>query len=180
MIDRFYKRRKIHIERSEEAIEEIHSFYVALRNSVSGGDVAVRPIPISARQLEALVRLAEANAKIRFSSEVTLDDARKAISLLKKCLIEVGMDKETGQIDIDIISTGISTRQRSKIWIIREIIEELGKRFEEGVPFNEIVQAAKEKNIVERDVEEVISKLEREGDLFHPRPNSFAITKRPT
>ncbi|MBI2672669.1 helix-turn-helix domain-containing protein, partial [Candidatus Woesearchaeota archaeon] len=175
-----YARQKVKPVLTDEAVNEIHSFYVALRNSVSGGDAGVRPIPISARQLEALVRLAEANAKIRLDNEVRLEDAKKAIALLKKCLMEVGMDKETGQIDIDIISTGISSRQRNKIWIIRDIIEELGKQFEEGVPYNEITQSAKEKNISEKDVDEVITRLERDGDLFHPKPNFYAITKRPS
>ena len=50
---------------------------------------ATRPIPISARQLEALIRLAEATAKARLSKVVTEEDAQKAINLMKFYMMQV-------------------------------------------------------------------------------------------
>ena len=91
----------------ESAFNEIKDFYVQMRNREVVDEKASRSIPISARQLEALVRLAEAHAKVRLSKEVTRKDARKAIELLTYCLLQVGLDRETGLIDIDRISTGI-------------------------------------------------------------------------
>jgi replicative DNA helicase Mcm len=59
-----YTKQKCFPKLTEEATEAIKEFYVSLRSQGSTGDSAVKPIPISARQLEAIVRLAEASARI--------------------------------------------------------------------------------------------------------------------
>ena len=165
-----YVRQKCIPKLTQGAIEEIKDFYVTLRNSSITGDVeAVKPIPISARQLEALVRLAEGSARVRLSPKVTRSDARKAISVMRYCLMQVGFDHETGQIDIDRISSGITASQRSKIMIIKDIIglfEEKGKK---SIPMEDIVAEAVEKSISESQVEEIIEKLKREGEIYEPR-----------
>ncbi|MFH1399660.1 MAG: minichromosome maintenance protein MCM [Candidatus Woesearchaeota archaeon] len=154
---------------SKSAIEEIKKYYVDLRNTGSSEEDVVRSIPISARQLEALVRLAEASARVRLSKSVSKDDAKRAISLLHYCLTQVGVDKETGKIDIDRISTGITATARSKIVQIREIITGLENRIGKTLPIDDILRDAAEQGIDESDVEEVIEKLKRSGDLFEPR-----------
>ncbi len=154
---------------TDEAIQRIKEFYVELRNMASSDEVGLRPIPISARQLEAIVRLTEASAKLRLSNEATKQDADIAIDVLTSCLQEVGIDPETKRLDIDIISTGISTSQRSRIILIRRIIEELEEEFGRTVPIDRIIEKAKEKNISESQVEEIIEKLKRTGDIFEPR-----------
>ncbi len=165
-----YVRQKIMPQLTEQAMEEIKTFYVDLRNSAVGGEEgSVKPIPISARQLEALVRLAEGSARVRLSSQVTRNDAKKAISILRYCLMAVGFDYETGQIDIDRISTGIPASTRNKIIIVREIIKELEKRGKKAIPLEDILAASSEKNLTEGQVEEIIEKLKREGELFEPR-----------
>src|SRR3989344_910693 len=110
-----YARTRIKPELTDQAIEEIQKFYVELRNKGQAGDEGIKPIPISARQLEALVRLAEASARVRLSKKVTALDSKRSIDLLRHCLMQVGFDYETGEIDIDRITTGISSSQRSKI-----------------------------------------------------------------
>ena len=56
------------------------------------------PIPISARQLEAIVRLTEASAKVRLSDYATVEDAKRAIDLMMSYLGDVGVDSSTGQL----------------------------------------------------------------------------------
>ncbi len=164
-----YVRQKIHPKLTQGAIDEIREFYVTLRNSGSSGDEGIRPIPISARQLEALVRLSEGSARVRLSQKVTRSDARKAISILRYCLMQVGFDHETGQIDIDRISTGIPASTRNKIVIIREIINEIEARGKKVIPIEDIMAEATEKSITEAQVEEIIEKLKREGEVYEPR-----------
>ena len=60
------------------------------------------PIPITLRQYEALIRLAEASARIQLRDEVNVEDAERAIRLMKISLREFGFDPETGQFDIDL------------------------------------------------------------------------------
>ena len=152
------------------AIEEIKNFYVNLRNSTTVGDVdAVRPIPISARQLESLVRLAEGSARIRLSKKVTRSDARKSISIMRYCLMQVGLDPETGQIDIDRISSGVTASTRNKIHIVREILSLFESKGKKSIPMEDIMAEATDKKITESQVEEIIEKLKREGEVYEPR-----------
>ena len=159
---------------SDAAIDEIKDFYVELRNKGQVGDEGIKPIPISARQLEALVRLAEGSARVRLSKKITREDARRSIELLKHCLMQVGFDYETGEIDIDRITTGISTSQRSRIVTIRELIKELEITLGRNIPIEDIVAAAADKKIDEAQVEESIERLKREGEIFEPKPGQIA------
>ncbi len=163
-----YARQKIYPTLTDSALEEIKKYYLKMRSKYSEeGEVKV--IPISPRQLEALVRLAEANARVRLSNRVTKKDAKRAIDLLHYCLTQVGIDPETGRIDIDRITTGITASQRSKISTIREIIEDLENTLGKTIPIEDILREAKEKGISEDQVEEVLEKLKRSGDVFEPR-----------
>ncbi len=164
-----YAKKNFRPRLTNAAIKKIKEFYVELRNSGSTDEDAIKPIPISARQLEALVRLSEASAKLRLSNKVTIEDAMRAIEILTTCLQEVGVDPETKKFDIDLITTGISSSQRSKITIVRQIIDELEQSLGKVIPIEEIVERAAEKNIPSSQVEEIVEKLKRSGDLFEPR-----------
>jgi len=152
---------------TDEAIEEIKSFYVGLRNQPQMGDVPNRPIPIGARQLEALVRLAEAHARMKLNKEVTIEDARVAINLVKSYLMQVGYDEEAKTIDIDKIS-GNPASARNKISFVLGAIEELENKLGKLVPLEEVEKALKGK-IEPEEVDEAIGKLLKAGDLFRPK-----------
>ena len=163
-----YARQKVKPILSDAALNEIKDFYVNLRNKDVRGEGERKPIPISARQLEALVRLAEGSARVRLSKNVTRDDAKRSIKLLKHCLMQVGFDYETQTFDIDMINTGISTNERTKMGImedIRNIINYLCKE-EKSTDINEIYKIAKEKNIEKDKVDEAIERLKQKGDIF--------------
>ena len=163
-----YSKQRIFPKLSNAAIEEIKEFYVSLRNS-SQSEEGIKAIPISARQLEALVRLSEASARARLSETVTRDDAKRAIRLLKHCLMQVGFDYETGKIDIDRIYTGITAATRSKIAVIREIISNIEGTGIKTIPIEQIVDEALKKGIDQSSVEEVLEKMKKEGLIFEPK-----------
>lgn len=163
-----YARQTMRPVLTDSAIDEIKKFYVEMRNSVSD-ESGSKSVPITARQLEALVRMAEANAKIRLSPKVTKKDAKRAIEILNYCLSQVGIDPETGKIDIDRISSGITSSQRNKIFAIKEIIIELENKLGKTIPIEDITKEGADKGISESDIDEVIEKLKRSGDLFEPR-----------
>ncbi|MBU0472327.1 MAG: AAA family ATPase, partial [Nanoarchaeota archaeon] len=96
-------------------------------------------------------------------------DAKRAIELVDYCLIQVGLDRETGKIDIDRIATGISASQRSHISIIKEIINELENKVGKTIPIDDVMEEAKNKGIEEEKAEEVLEKLKRVGEVFEPR-----------
>ncbi len=164
-----YVRQTLNPALTQSAINEITDFYVNLRNSGSG-EAGIRPIPITARQLEALIRISEASARIRLSDKISKKDAKRAINLLMTCLTEVGIDKETGLIDIDKISTGITTTTRNKIIMIKEIIEDFeSKMGVKTIPLEDFVIEAAKRGIEEDQVEELIENMKRSGDIFEPK-----------
>jgi len=165
-----YVKQKIFPVLTDGAIQEIKSFYVSLRNTTQKGDEAIRPIPISARQLEAIVRLAEGVARIRLSNKITVKDAKRAINLLRHCLMQVGVDPETGQIDIDRIS-GTPASVRGKIMSVKEIINLLEQKVGKQIPIEDILVEATDRGIKEEEAKEALDKLKRSGDIFEPRQN---------
>lgn len=163
-----YARKNIKPQLTDSAIEAIKEYYVSMRNSGSeeGG---IKPIPITARQLEAIVRLAEANAKLRLSNSVVKKDAQRAIELVDYCLMQIGLDKETGKIDIDRISGGIPASQRTKIITVKEIIADLEGQYGKTIPIDSVVKEGEARDLNAEQVEDAIEKLKRSGDIFEPR-----------
>ncbi len=164
-----YAKQKVNPQLTDDAINSIKSFYVKMRKKgITEGSVA-RSIPISPRQLEALVRMSEASAKLRLSKTVEKQDALQAIQLLQYCLVKVGMDPETGEIDIDRITTGVSASHRGRIHNVKDIIIELEDKLGKTIPIEDVVAACKEKGVKGDEVEEILEQLRRSGDIFEPK-----------
>ena len=69
-----YAKSNVHPRISEMAGQALIEAYVEMRKVGSGrGQVSAYP-----RQLESLIRLAEAHARMRLSNEVEVDDVREA------------------------------------------------------------------------------------------------------
>ena len=160
--------KKINPILSDEAIEEIKNFYVNIRNSLSDEDNDLKAVPITARQLEAIIRLSEAYAKIKLSKVVEINHARQAISLMMDCLRKIGFDDKTGQLDIDIITTGVKTSLRNDYRVIKDIIDELEKE-NEWINHDDIIKKAEIVKIGKEDTKRIIQKLKEEGIIFQPR-----------
>lgn len=163
-----YAKQKIKPKLSDEAVEEIKNFYVKLRNQSISSESAIKPIPITARQLEGIIRLSESHSKLRLSDEVTREDAIKAIDLLKISLQQVGYDEETQTFDIDRVTTGISSSKRGKILTIKETISQLENKLGKLIPMEELEKALEGK-VTETELEEAILQLSKSGDIFKPK-----------
>jgi replicative DNA helicase Mcm len=165
-----YIRKRMTPKMTDAAIEEIKDYYISMRNSGNDGEAGMKSVPITARQLEALIRLSEASAKMKMSKTVTKKDAQKAIELIHYCLEQIAKDKDTGKIDIDRISSRMTATQRGGISVIKEVISELEVNIgTKVVPVENIIEAAQEKNIAKEQVEEILEKLRRSGDIFEPK-----------
>jgi len=163
-----YAKQRVKPELSEEAVEEIKNFYVELRNKPVAVESGLRPIPISARQLQALIRMSEASAKVRLSKIVTKDDAKKSIELMKYYLMQVGYDYESKTFDIDKISGKFSASQRGKILSVRDIIVDLENRLGKMVPTEEIEKELEGK-MSKDEIDQALNKLSNSGDIFTPK-----------
>ncbi|MCH8519162.1 MAG: minichromosome maintenance protein MCM [Nanoarchaeota archaeon] len=165
--------RKLNPQLTQEAIVKIKDFYVNIRNAGTGAEEGrMKSVPITARQLEAIVRLGQAFAKVRLHDKVTEQYAQEAIELLMYCLEKIGIDPKTGEMDIDRITTGVTTSSRNVYRQIVQIIDTLEQETPE-ITYDAIVESADKKGISKAEVDKIITKLKAEGLIFEPRKNLF-------
>ena len=172
-----YAKQNIKPKMSVDAMKVIQDFYLKLRSQYSTEGEEVKPIPISARQLEAVVRLTEASAKVRLSDYATVEDAKRAIDLMMAYLGDVGIDSSTGQFDIDRITTGISSSQRNTVLTVKSMIKSEIDSMPMGssVPLSKIYEDAEKAGIDQDKVDSAISVLKREGEIFEPKPSFIKL-----
>jgi replicative DNA helicase Mcm len=168
-----YAKRNCFPTMTEEAKSEIQQFYVDLRANGSGED---SPVPVTARKLEALVRLAEASARVRLSDTVEQEDARRAVEIARYCLEDIGLDPETGELDADVIETGTSKSQRDRVRNLLDIIAEIEREYDEGAPVDVILERCEEIDISENKAEHEIDKLKQKGEVYEPQPDHLRTT----
>lgn len=148
---------------SSEAIQQVSDFYVNLREKgkKEGNYSATH------RQLEALVRLSEASARIRLSDVVEPEDAERAIRIFRHSMEEVVVDPTTGKVDIDIITSGQAHSKTNELKKILMII--LGKAKEmDLVPLDDVYAEAASEGIDKSKVSEYIAELKKRGEIYEP------------
>lgn len=131
-----------------------------------------KAIAITPRQLEGLIRLSEASAKLRLSNIVEREDAERATKLMDDFLRKIGMDPETGEIDIDRIQASTTSSERKKIEVIMKYFYE---HKTEDIPFEQLIEYVKQHNITEMDLDKMIEKLKKNGDLMEPKPGILRL-----
>jgi len=159
-----YARREIKPLLTKEAMDKIETFYVDLRKMGQ----KQKSVPITPRYLEAIIRLAEASAKGRLSDTVDLDDAERAIRLMRFCLIGVGVDPETGKFDIDIIAVGTSRSKQDRLKVVYRAVKTLSEGTE-GATHEALLEEAKTQGLNGEEFEDALSSLLRNGDVYKPR-----------
>ncbi|WP_409199828.1 minichromosome maintenance protein MCM [Methanobrevibacter sp. DSM 116169] len=161
-----YARKNVNPTLSNEAITVLKEFYVSTRNSSADEE---SPVPITARQLEAIIRLAEASAKLKLRDEVLKEDADKAVRLQLACLKEVGVDPETGEIDIDKVEGRTPKSDRDKLQRILSEIEELTEEYNGNAPINVLMSNMEDKyDMSNEKVEGIIKNLKQKGIIYEP------------
>ncbi len=158
-----YAKKNVFPVLSQEALDRIQEYYVDLRNSSDGG------LPFTARQLEAFVRLAEASARMRLSQEATVEDANRAIKIVEYYLSSVGVDRETGKFDIDVVTTGVSKSQHDRVRTVQEIVKSLSRESDKGY--------AREDDILEEAARQKIDRAEAMKALEALRRNNSVYAK---
>ncbi|KAK9953065.1 hypothetical protein ABG768_017091 [Culter alburnus] len=122
-----FARTSVHPRLNEEASQALIEAYVDMRKIGSGrGMVSAYP-----RQLESLIRLAEAHAKVRFSNKVETIDVEEAKRLHREALKQSATDPRTGFVDISILTTGMSATARKRkeevAQALKKLIQSKGK-----------------------------------------------------
>jgi replicative DNA helicase Mcm len=151
---------------TNETMARIQDFYIQMRTTESRES----PIAITARQLEALVRLAEARARVAMRKEIAIEDAQAAILLMQKSMQQVGVDMTTGRIDIDLIMTGKPKSLRDKLQLILSTIveaEKVGEMIREEELYERVES---DYDITRNEAERLLNQLVRDGMVYSPKP----------
>jgi replicative DNA helicase Mcm len=167
-----YARKNVKPRLTTESAKRIESYYLELRRI----GMKQGATPITPRQIEGLIRLAEASAKTRLSATIETRDAELGISLFEYMLTTLGVDK-AGRKDIDILTTGISREKVDKITKLLGIITRLEQE-EGGAKIVRIFQEAEKEGIDSTTAKRYIDELDKRGELYHPRPGVYERVKR--
>jgi replicative DNA helicase Mcm len=151
---------------TNEALKRLNDFYLAMR---SASEAEGSPVAITARQLESLVRTAEARARAALRKEVLAEDAEAAVAIMKRSLEEVGIDLSSYKMDIDIIMTGKPKSVRDKLQTVLSALMKMEKDtgiVEKAALLSELET---EHKIPRGEAERLIGQLLREGTIYSPR-----------
>lgn len=152
---------------SDEAAKRLEEFYLEMRKA---GEASDSPIAITPRQLESLIRLTESHARMALRSEASIEDAEAAIRLLSVSLRQVGIDPETGKLDIDVVMVGTSSSTRSKIETLMDLIAEMELESKgQAVPLDRIIEKAHDFGMTKDFIERNIERMRQDGMLFQPK-----------
>jgi replicative DNA helicase Mcm len=152
-----------------EATDIIRSYYMDMRKAESEGMITVTP-----RQLEGLVRLATARARLLLKDKVDSDDAKRAIYLVDQMLKTAGVDVNTGKMDLGTLY-GKPQSEVSKQKLFMEVFNGIsGPDNNEVEDKNLVAELVKTGRFTDEEARTQISKFNREGRIYERRPGFWA------
>ena len=167
---------------TEPASHELVQSYLKLRSvglsdprsSSSGGggppSDKEKRITATTRQLESMIRLSEAHARMRLSPQVQLRDVQEAYRLMRDAIRTSALDPTTGKIDMGLLNTGTGQQQRKlREDMQKEVLNLLGASSaaaSRGIRWADAIQQLANQSSIRVDAgefKEVISAMETEG-----------------
>lgn len=155
---------------TQEAVDLIRNYYMDMRKVESEGMITVTP-----RQLEGLVRLATARARLLLKDKVEADDATRAIYLVEQMLRTAGVDVNTGKMDVGVLY-GKPQSETSKSKTFMDVFKGLSgsdnNDVEEKALLDELVKTGKFTD--EGDARKYFEKAKREGQIYERKSGFWA------
>lgn len=156
-------------ELTREAINIIRDYYMTMRNVDSDSMITVTP-----RQLEGLVRLATARARLLLKERVEQEDAERALFLVQRMLETAGVDVNTGKVDLGVLH-GKPFSEISKLKLFMEIFLSISGEekndVEENVFIGELVKTGK---FNDSDARSYIKKAMNDGQIYETKPGFYS------
>ncbi|KAA0711641.1 DNA helicase MCM8 [Triplophysa tibetana] len=166
-----YARHYVHPKLSAEAAQVLQDFYLELRKQNQTADST----PITTRQLESLIRLTEARARVELREKATQSDAEDVVEIMKHSLIDTYSD-EFGRLDFDRsqLGSGMSNRSKAKKFITA--LNKLAERQQKTMfEIQELRQLAKDLQIQVVDFEGFVSSLNEQGYLLKKAHRTYQL-----
>jgi replicative DNA helicase Mcm len=156
---------------TKEAENLIMEFYLKMRN-ISGEDKE-NMITITPRQLEGLIRLATARARLLLKNQVEGEDADRAIYLFNEMLKNSGTDVNTGKVDIGVLQ-GRPKSEVSKLQMFMEILRSLEGEPKSSVPEQDFVdELVKSDKFSEEEARNYIRRMIRDASIYESKPGHY-------
>ena len=156
---------------TKEAENLIMEFYLKMRN-ISGDDKE-NMITITPRQLEGLIRLATARARLLLKNKVEGEDADRAIYLFNEMLKNSGTDVNTGKVDIGVLQ-GRPKSEVSKLQMFMEILRTLEGEPKSSVPEQGFVdELVKSDKFSEEEARNYIRRMIRDASIYESKPGHY-------
>ncbi len=168
-----YARRNVRPVLTTEALGALEDYYVRVRKQ---GEEPNAPVPITARQLEALVRLSEAAARARLSPTVSVEDANRATHIMETFLKRVSMTEE-GKLDIDLTQTGVSHTQRERFELAQRLMRELQEAHGGFFSIEQYHEAMERSNVPSARADAILQTLRNQGEVIEARPNQLQLVR---
>lgn len=154
---------------SNEAMDIIKDYYMKMRNVEAEGMITVTP-----RQLEGLVRLATARARLLLKDRVEADDAERAIYLVQRMLETAGMDVNTGKVDLGVLH-GKPHSEVSKLKLFIEVFNALtGEDKNDVSERNFIEELINTGRFTEDEAKIYLRKAMQNGQIFERKAGFYA------
>jgi len=170
----FYARKNISPKISDEASQKIEEFFLGMR---SKGQEADSPVPITMRQLEAVIRLSEARAKLALRNEVTKEDVEQVTRLVKSFLTQVGVDQSTGKLDIDTLMVGRPKSASDKMQQVFDILMKMERENDSGpIKRDQFLERAEVEGVGRNFAERTIETWLNDGTIYEPKPGFIKKT----
>ena len=153
---------------TKEAEDKILAYYMKMRNVESEEMITVTP-----RQLEGLIRLATARARLLMKDQVEAEDAERAIFLIESMLRDAGVDVNTGKVDLGVLQ-GRAHSEVSKMQLFMDVLKSLEgdnkMAVEEKLFVKELVKSSK---FTEEEARNYIRRMLREASIYESKPGHY-------
>uniref|UniRef100_A0A2K6GDT8 DNA helicase MCM8 n=1 Tax=Propithecus coquereli TaxID=379532 RepID=A0A2K6GDT8_PROCO len=166
-----YARQYVYPRLSTEAAQVLQDFYLELRKQSQ----RLNSSPITTRQLESLIRLTEARARLELREEATKEDAEDIVEIMKYSMLGTYSD-EFGNLDFERSQHGSGMSNRSSAKRFISALNNIAERtYNNLFQFHQLRQIAKELNIQVADFEHFIGSLNDQGYLLKKGPKVFQL-----
>ena len=166
-----FAKRNFHPNIDNDVMAMILEYYVQERQSFGREDQEdgeSNVVPITARALEALIRLTEAHARMFLREDATAEDAKVALAVFKHWREESGIEDESEY-------SGVSVRQRNTSTIISQIVRDICAENNNVASITSIYNRALVKKIDESTVDNIIQQMRRSGILFSKKNDEYSF-----
>ena len=155
-------------ELTKEAEAKILDYYLQMRNVESEEMITVTP-----RQLEGIIRLSTARARLLMKDKVEEEDAERAIFLIQSMLEDAGVDVNTGKVDLGVLQ-GKPRSEVSKMQLFMDILKSLEGDNRVAVDERTFVkELEKSEKFTEEEARNYIKRMLREASIYESKPGHY-------